>query len=303
MPKNAEKCQKYICESCGFNSSKFSNWSKHILTAKHQKQAFGNIGNKSSTEKNAKASCEPKFICETCNKAYMVRSGLWRHSLNCCKIKEPQLTGSMMVEIIKQNEEFKSLLLEQHNKIVELSNKVAVVNNNNKTTNNFTNSNNNNFNLNFFLNETCKDAMNIKDFIENIQVQMKELENVGKNGYVNGITNIILDRLKQLDVCKRPLHCTDLKREVLYIRDENEWNKDSQDRSKIKNMITQVASKNYKKIPEWRSENPECKEPENEKYDFCIKLMRNSLGELGEEQVKLDEKIIKNIAKEVTVDK
>ena len=109
--------------------------------------------------------------------------------------------------------------------------------------------------------------------------------------------------VKQLDISKRPLHCTDLKREVLYIRDENEWNKDNPDKSKIKNMITKVASKNYRKIPQWRIENPECKELEHQQYEFCIKLMRNSLGDLGDEQIKLENKIIKNIAKEVIVDK
>jgi hypothetical protein len=132
---------------------------------------------------------------------------------------------------------------------------------------------------------------------------MKELENVGTNGYVNGITDIILSRLKELDVSKRPVHCTDLKREILYVRDENEWNKDSEEKSKIKNMITKIADKNYRKIPEWRRENPDCREPENQQYDFCINLMRNSLGDLGDEQIKLDNKIIKNIAKQVLVDK
>jgi hypothetical protein len=192
-------------------------------------------------------------------------------------------------------------MIKTNETMVEMAKQVTagnMVNSNNHITNNITN----NFNLQLFLNDKCKDAVNITDFIDNIQIQMNELENVGTNGYVNGITDIILARLKDLDVTKRPVHCTDLKREVLYIRDDNEWNRD-EDRSKIKNMITKVASKNYRTIPQWRDQHPDCKDPENRQYDFCINMMRNSLGELGDEQARLDNKIIKNIAKEVVVDK
>lgn len=207
------------------------------------------------------------------------------------------------MNILKDNQEIRNMMIEQNAKIIEIMNSKPVAitnitnnNNNNKTINN-------QFNLNLFLNETCRDAMNITEFIENIDIQMRELENVANNGYVAGITDIILTRLKQLDVSKRPLHCTDLKRETLYIKDQNEWNRDTDENSKIKNMITKVADKNYRKIPKWREQNPECKEPENEKYSFCINMMRNSLGDLGDEQIKLDDKIIKNIAKLVVVDK
>jgi hypothetical protein len=285
------------------------------MTEKHKKNEIVNKQQQLATlnnEKTGKAAIETKYSCKNCSKAYNERSGLWRHSKKCKPTEivsenrdiiaeEPtkmKLTEETVVELLKQNNEFKTMLVEQQNKIAELSNRVIVTNNNN--TNNITN---NQFNLNFFLNETCKDAMNITDFIENIEVQLKELENVGHSGYVTGITDIILSRLKQLDISKRPLHCTDLKREVLYIRDENEWNKENPDKSKIKNMITKVASKNYRKIPEWRTKNPECKELEHQQYEFCIKLMRNSLGDLGDDQIKLENKIIKNIAKEVIVDK
>jgi hypothetical protein len=184
--------------------------------------------------------------------------------------------------------------MEQHNKILELSNQVSVVNMN-------TNNTHNQFNLNFFLNETCKNAINITEFIENIDIQMKELENVGKHGYVTGISNIILDRLKDMEVSKRPLHCTDLKRETMYIRNENEWNKDTEEKTTLKQVIGEVAKKNYRKIPEWQNQNPECKNVMNEQYDFSVQIMRNSLGDLDDKQIKLDEKIIKNIAKQVTL--
>jgi len=211
--------------------------------------------------------------------------------------------SKIIISLLKDNKDLKIMMAEQNNKIIELmANQPAPITNitnNNNNTNNI----NNQFNLNVFLNETCRDAMNINEFIENIEIQMKELEFVANNGYVAGITDIILSRLKQLDISKRPVHCTDLKRETLYVKDANEWNKDTTENSKIKNMITKVASKNYKTIPKWREQNPECQNPENEKYDFCINMMRNSLGELGDEQTRLDEKIIKNIAKVVVVDK
>jgi hypothetical protein len=195
-------------------------------------------------------------------------------------------------ENMKMNNERR---MKQNQNIMVLASKVG--NNNNNV------NSNNNFNLNFFLNETCKDAINMNEFIKNIEIQLKEVENVGNEGYVLGITDIILNRLKQLDVTKRPVHCTDLKRETLYIKDENAWNKDTNENEKMRNMITCVANKNYRSIPKWRAANPECQEPENDKYDLCITMMRNALGDLGDEQTKLDNKIIKNIAKQVIVDK
>jgi hypothetical protein len=211
---------------------------------------------------------------------YKSRSGLWKH----IKICSAKTQNEMIADLIKHSSNIANIVVEQNNALVksnealvEMAKQVTscnMVNSNNRITNNITN----NFNLQVFLNDKCKDAVNISDFIENIQIQMNELENVGTNGYVNGITDIILARLKDLDVSKRPVHCTDLKREVLYIRDDNEWNRD-EDRSKIKNMITKVASKNYRTIPQWREEHPDCKDPENQQYDFCIDMMRNSIDQ------------------------
>lgn len=296
----------YNCIDCNYKTRWSSDWNKHVLTAKHNNR----IGLNEKIESKKKT-----HVCSNCNKEYTASSGLWYHLKKCKIIKEDivktveeqlniitptALDSAAILNIIKQNQEFKDLLLEQHSKIVELSNQVNVVNNNN-TTNNM--NQHNHFNLNFFLNETCKDAMNITEFIENINIQMKELENVGTNGYVNGITDIILNRIKNLDVSKRPLHCTDIKRETMYIRDDNEWNKDNDEKTKLKHVIGQVAKENIRKIPEWREENPECKNSKHEQYDFCIQMMRNSLGDLDEQQERMDEKIIKNIAKLVVVEK
>lgn len=304
--KNTEKSPpKFYCKSCDYTTSHLRDYQRHETTAKHKRGLFGNT---METEKNPDDSySNDELTCKNCANKYITRSGYWKHIKKCTPkdvtivvVKpKPDINSNAMIEIIKQNQEFKEMIVEQNHKIMELSNKINVVNN--KTTNNITN--NNQFNLNLFLNETCKDAINIQEFICDLQIQMKELENVAKNGYVSGITDIILSRLKQLDISKRPLHCTDLKREVLYIRDENEWNKDNDEKSKLKNMIGQIANKNYRKIPEWREHNPECQNTETQQYEFCIQMMRNSLGEIGEEQDKLDEKIIKNIAKQVVVDK
>lgn len=318
MEKTSKNECKYYCETCDFESRWKSDWIRHLGTSKHLNQPKSTVVNNISTEETIKTiNTSSNFVCKNCSKTYKDRSGLWRHSKICketttvtepVSILEEQIetnhshpsleTTEVIMAVLKDNKELKSMLAEQNNKILELINTKNTITNitNNKTVNN-------QFNLNVFLNEKCRDAMNINEFIENIQIQTKELENVGNNGYVNGITDIILSRLKQLDVSKRPLHCTDIKRETLYIKDQNEWNRDTEEKTKIKTMITKIAKKNLKQIPVWREQNPECQQPENEKYDFCIKMMRNSLGEIGDEQIKLDEKIIKNIAKQVMVDK
>jgi hypothetical protein len=281
-------------------------------------------------KKNMEIENKPTIICSVCNIKYLTKSGLWKHLQKHHNEQEPllvpeplaepvpeppkqELTNTLVLDtatvlqiikqnddfktlIIEQNQEFKALLLEQQNKIIDLAGKPNTINNNTVNANNT-------FNLQFFLNETCKDAMNISEFIENLNIQLKELENVGNNGYVTGISDIILKRIKGLDVSKRPLHCTDIKRETMYIRDENEWNKDTEEKSKLKNFIERVANQNIQKIPEWRQENPECQDMHHEKYEYCMKIFRNSLGDLDEKQDKLYDKVIKNIARQVSVDK
>jgi len=291
VPSKMEKF-KHSCEKCNYFTSRESQYSRHLLTSKHKKLIESN---------NCKV--EESFDCE-CGKKYKHKSTLYSHRIHC-KFQKYENTISPSVNetginesIINDNKELKTMIIElmkQNQNIMELASKVG--NNNNNV------NSNNSFNLNFFLNETCKDAINMNEFIKNIEIQLKEVENVGNNGYVLGITDIILNRLKQLDVTKRPVHCTDLKRETLYIKDENAWNKDTNENEKMRNVITTVANKNYRTIPKWRAANPECQEPENDKYDFCITMMRNALGDLGEEQTKLDDKVIKNIAKQVIVDK
>ena len=284
----------YVCENCNYSTLKKSQYNRHLLTEKHKRVTINNENNSI-------------FYCD-CGKLYKHKPSLYNHKRKCTFVfKEimPVVTNThvntdasnntMILELIKQNNTIMLENKELKNLIIDLASKVG-----NNTNNTFIS--NNSFNLNFFLNETCKDAISINEFVQNIEIQLKELENIGNNGYVIGVTDIITTRLKQLDITKRPVHCTDLKRETLYIKDENTWNKDKEN-EKMRNMITKIANKSHRSIPRWREEYPECKDPENDKYDFCIKMMRNSLGEIGDEQIKLHDKVIKNIAKQVIVDK
>ena len=177
--------------------------------------------------------------------------------------------------------------------------KVSNVTNNN----NIINNNNQKFNLNFFLNTTCKDAMNMSDFIENINIDLHELEDIGRQGYVTGMTNMILSRIKDMDVTKRPLHCTDLKRETMYIKENDEWSKETPDNIRLRNMIKIVGNNNMTALPVWREKNPECQISEHPQYEFCIDMMRNILGDVGEDQKKLENKVIKNLSRHLLVNK
>lgn len=194
------------------------------------------------------------------------------------------------------------MLIEQQKENQNLQKQLIEVVKDGKTINNTTN-NNQKFNLNFFLNTTCKDAMNMSEFIQNMNINFKDIENIGKNGYVSGMTDMILSRIKDLDVTKRPLHCTDLKRETMYIKDNNEWSKDTPNNSRLHNMISIVAKQNYGALPLWRQKHPECLDGDHPKYSFCIDMMRNILGEVGDEQIRLDNKVIKNLSRHILVDK
>ena len=308
-PKNATK---YVCKSCNFECSKMSDWKRHISTAKHKKVT--NVTN--GYEKNANA-----FTCDMCNKIYKSRMGLWRHKQKCNEIctmfdnsdtddisSKTEDSGEIvqtMMHLIKQNQEFKELIVEQQQENQKLQSQLieAVKDTGNTYNNNNTINNNQKFNLNFFLNTTCKDAMNMSEFIENMEINFKDIENIGKNGYVNGMTEMILSRIKELDVTKRPLHCTDLKRETMYIKDNDEWSKDTPENTKLHKMIGYVAKRNYATIPLWRETYPECQNWNDPKYDFCVDMMRNILGDIGEKQTRLDNKVIKNLSKHITVEK
>jgi hypothetical protein len=216
--------------------------------------------------------------------------------------------------LLKQNDDFKHLMLEQYTQLqesnkqnVELQRQLvdAVKNNTNHVTtitNNTTN-NNQKFNLNFFLNDTCKDAMSITDFLRNMNVHIDELEYIGNHGYVNGMTKMIMDRLKDMDITKRPIHCTDIKRETMYIKDDAGWAKDTDELTKLRKILSRISMNNYRTVPDWRTAHPDCEVLETRNYDFCYKMMRAILGDVEDQQIKMDNKIIKTMAKELFVEK
>jgi hypothetical protein len=300
------KCQNFICSPCNFICSKKSNYNKHLLTAKHKK----------ALNETCSEVTDEDFQCASCMQYFSSRTTLWRHRKKCQKnaalhndpttIPNCNDESSYFLNILKQNSDFKDLILEQnkliqqqHDSIKQLVAKEPSTQNNYNTITN----NNQNFNLNFFLNTTCKDAINMSEFIENIRVELNELEEIGNNGYVSGMTSMILSRIKNMDVTKRPLHCTDLKRETMYIKENNTWSKETPNNNKLRKMISIVAAHNSDALRIWREKFPECQNWNSPKYEFCIKMMRNIVGDVGEEQIKLDNKIIKNIAKHIMIQK
>ena len=289
-----KRADNFYCNYCNYTCSRKTNYERHLLTAKHIREINGN---------NWKSKNEQNHICSVCNKMFKTNSGLWKHTQKCHENKidtnekiADMVSSDVVMQLIKQNNEFKQLIIEQNQTILELAKKDTTTNNNNTITNN-------KFNLNFFLNNTCKDAMNMSEFIENIEVQFKDIENIGRNGYVNGMTEMILSRIKNMDIVKRPLHCTDLKRETMYIKDNNEWEKDSPDNKKLQKMISMIAKRNYETIPLWRNEHPESEDVNNPMYNFNIDILRNVLGDIGDGQIKMDKKVIKNLSKHITVEK
>ena len=314
MPKNANE---FYCEFCDFKCSKYSNFNNHLMTLKHKRMT----NDDEKMPKNANA--EMVYDCE-CGKSYKYRQGLFAHKKKCMfdkspgkkidvSVDTPELISKLLIqnqELLLSNQHFKELMIEQTKQINEQQDEnkllqkqlIEAVKENSGTINNTIN-NNQKFNLNFFLNTTCKDAMNMSEFIENMEVNFKDIENIGKNGYVSGMTDMIVSRIKEMDITKRPMHCTDLKRETMYIKDNNEWAKDTPENTKLHKMINYMAKQNYAKMPMWRQRNPECMDSDHPKYDFCIKMMRNMLGDVGLEQVRLDNKVIKNLSRHIFVDK
>jgi len=240
------------------------------------------------------------FTC-SCGNTYKYRQGLNKHKKICEKTVSNviDMSNNVILELVKQNQEFKQMIIEQNNKIIELTKDKSIINNN--ITNNTTN---NKFNLQFFLNEQCKDALNIMDFVDSLTLKLTDLENVGKLGYSEGISKIFINGLKQLDVFKRPIHCSDLKRETLYIKDENAWEKENEEKAKIKLAIKQIANKNIKQIPEWQKNNPQSQDTNTKKHDQYMKIVGESMGGFNmQEDEKNYNKIIKNVAKEIIIDK
>jgi len=293
--------KKYCCENCYFFTCKKTDYQRHLSTDKH-KNSLNDSKMVENDSENTKKNEKLDYKCN-CGKVYKYDSGYYRHIKKCngSKISSNMITTELVLELIKDNKEMKKIILEQNNTINNLVQKGAIANNSHNV-----NSMNNNktFNLQFFLNETCKDAMNITDFVSNIKVELNDLENTGRKGYVEGISNIILKNLNSLEQHLRPLHCSDLKREVLYIKDNNEWSKESEKKPILTKAIKTIANENIKQIKNWRDKNPDCTESDSKKNNLYLKIVSNSMNGLcKEEGEKNINKIISNVAKETMIHK
>jgi len=311
MTQNSPKlADKFICEKCDYKCSKQSDFDKHNFTRKHKM---------SYTELHR--TRQKKYTCE-CGKEYVYRQGLYTHKKKCKTFEEEiyetptenmivqinstdhqpihhnnspndihQLT-SLVIEVVKNNSEFQKQMLDMCKNMQS----TIISNNCNNTTNN-----NNTFNLQVFLNEYCKDAMNISEFIDSFDLQISDLESVGKLGYIEGMSNIIINKIKELDVSKRPIHCSDLKREIIYIKDDDIWEREDASNSKFRKVIRKVTGKNIGMLTDWRDKYPECMDSESEYNDIYMKLMLSAMG--GSDTEGNENKIMKKIAKHVVIDK
>jgi hypothetical protein len=296
--KKHQKTSKNIqCLFCDFKCCKLGDWKRHINTPKHTKEEERYKKIQKYTTNTSKTSYgECSYIC-ICGKKYKHHSGLWRHKKECnmeTLEKEESSDKDLIFMLLKENSELKNMVLDVCQKIQPLNNTVNSHN---------VNSNNKTFNLNVFLNEHCKDAMNITDFVDSLKLQLSDLESVGKLGFVNGISNIIVKNLNSLEETKRPIHCTDSKRETIYVKDEDKWEKENEQNNKIRKVIKKVADKNMRLLPKFKEAHPDCIKSTSKYSDQYNKIIIEAMGGSGDNDLEKEDKIIRNIAKEVTIDK
>ncbi len=275
----------FECKNCDFKCCKKGDWNRHLMTAKHKSVTFGDKLHQITSNHN----------CTNCRKIFKSRNGLWSHNKKCSVVQSSELPANqdLITYLMKENGELKNMIMDvcKTNTTTNISN----INNN---------SNNKTFNLNMFLNEECKDAMNIMEFVDSLQLQLSDLENVGRLGFVSGISDIIIKNLKALDIHKRPVHCTDLKREVMYVKDENQWNKEADDNIKIRRAIKCIAQKNTRSLALFKQKHPDCLQGDSRSSDQYNKLVREAFGGGSDKDDNTSEnKIISRLSKEITIDK
>ena len=321
MKNTPNYAENFCCEYCDFKCCKQSDYDRHILTRKHKNRT--NMGN---IEQGFTPSTI--FTCKNCNKEYKARTSLWYHEKKCKStsllikkdsniivendnenntILSPSnhvtITSEMFMTLIKNSEEMMKVIKEQqeqikeqHEQMITIIPKIGNTTNNNNTTNNTTN----NFNLNVFLNEHCKDALNISDFIDSLKITLEDLLFSKTNGISRGITDVMIKGLKELDIHKRPIHCTDIKRDIMYIKDEDKWCKD-ENHEMMKNTIVKIADKERTALQQWAIDNPDWMETERKQLDYLT--MVRSICEPIENYDKYERKILKNLGKEIQIDK
>tara|TARA_B000000437_G_C11681639_1_gene319506 strand:+ start:202 stop:1248 length:1047 start_codon:yes stop_codon:yes gene_type:complete len=307
--KNTQKnAEKFECKLCDYKGNKQRDIDRHYLTAKH-------INRTKNTPKNAE-----KFECD-CGKTYKARSGLWNHKKKCDFYKniqddmlEPEPNNSSLtLELLKQNQGFQQILKEQnkmyekiHEENKQMREQMLEIAKNSGNTSNSHNTNNshNKFNLNVYLNETCKDAITLNEFIKSIELSTEDFARTGEIGFVKGISHVMVERIRDMEPQNRPIHCTDLKRETVYIKEDEKWEKEDANKSKLRKAVKQIAHKNQQQLYPWQDENPNYEilnTPECEKF---FNYSQASLGGYGEEEdTKFENKIMSNVLKEVVIDK
>ncbi len=299
--KNLQKQPKFVCEKCNFMCSSKTDWERHIVRPKHKNNVFGND---ITIEKQKKT-----YNCD-CGKFYIDRTGLWKHK-QICNIKNSTKTDditsltNIVLEIVKSNNVIQMQNLELQKQNQEMQKQMLDVCKNGINNNNINqvNSNNKTFNLQLFLLENCKDAMNLSEFLESIKFQLADVEAVGELGYINGISKLIIQNLKSLDVTKRPIHCTDEKREIIYIKEEGVWTKD-EDCSKLRRLIKTVSNRNFKHTRLYKEKYPDCITAESKYSDTYNKIIIEATGGGSKcNDYESENKIMKKIAKAITIDK
>lgn len=300
----------FYCKKCNYNTSHKQHYERHLLTAKHRNVdkiltncceilTDSTLLGENSSKNNIKYDCD-------CGKSFSYRQSLYVHKKKCNykemkvekNIGENQIiTKELVIQLIQQNKNLQEMLHDQHNKMFEIAKEGKIITTNNNTTNN-------QFNLNVFLNETCKDAINMTDFIDSLNVKLQDLEYTANTSYAEGISKIFINGLSSLNVPDRPIHCSDSKRDVIYIKDQDTWEKDDENKTKLTKAIKIVGHKNMKQIVEWQKAYPEYNNPHSKQNDRYQEMLCNAMcGSTTEETEKNYEKIIKNIAREVVIDK
>ena len=312
--QQSKKPQIYLCEYCNFQSSDKKDYNRHLKTKKHKNQISATLAMVEQSEKPQKTEKNRKsYQCDICNKVYKDNTGLWRHKKKCgvpaanlvCQNAQPvaetssQISPELVLQVLEKNKELTEVVMEQNKTIMELSKNSQI-----QTQNNMNNCHNNTFNLQFFLNETCKDAMNIQDFIKSLQLSVQDLESVGELGYAEGISRMFVRGLKDMEVTKRPIHCSDLKREVIHIKDKDRWEKDNPNQDKLKRAIKDLSNKNIMLFDDWQKENPGYDQYDNKKNDIYLKMMVQAMGPPDEPSERRDfGKIVRSIARNTIIDK
>jgi hypothetical protein len=300
--------KKFRCDCCYYYTSNKKDYDKHLLTPKHQKALDG------SNIEMEEVNKIPTYTCE-CSKTFKTHGGLWKHKKKDCSVNntnivinqtEPAVKNSnnnasdkdeLINYLIKENQEFKNMILE-----IVKKDSYNTINNNISNSNN--NNNNKTFNLQFFLNETCKDAMNMKDFIKSLELSLPELEKMGEIGFAEGMSRVFVNRLNSLDITKRPIHCSDVKREIIHIKDDNKWERDNANLDRLRKIIKQLTHKNILKVDDWKKANPGCTEYNSRKNDQYLRINMEAIGPVDEHEVKRDfGKIIRRVAENTAIDK